>query len=349
MKGFGLVFSGGGGKGAYEIGVWKYLHETGLDNFVRAVSGTSVGALNAALYVGSSYEQAEDMWLHIDTSKILPLRKHSISDFIKWLGKKRIKMMAKVVIGGGAAFWTVETIAEKLLLKTKGDYFFSRDGLSNMITESLDFDMLHNSDIPCFVTCVRYPLVLDPLFRIERFKLNDYLPNEVEIILLASSAIPLVYPNEIFNGNKYCDGGIPVFGDNVPVKPVYDTGVENIIVVHLDREAVIDKSQFPDSNIIEVVPSKDLGKFLNGTLDFSPEGSKKRIDLGYEDAKKVIYPMLEMVQAMGSIQKSQNEMKSSMARFKEQKAASDEKYRRIRAELSADGFDDIYNELIEEE
>ena len=25
MNGFGLVFSGGGGKGAYEIGVWKYL------------------------------------------------------------------------------------------------------------------------------------------------------------------------------------------------------------------------------------------------------------------------------------------------------------------------------------
>lgn len=26
MKKLGLVFSGGGGKGAYEIGVWKYLH-----------------------------------------------------------------------------------------------------------------------------------------------------------------------------------------------------------------------------------------------------------------------------------------------------------------------------------
>lgn len=31
MKGIGLVFAGGGGKGSYEIGVWKYLHEIGID------------------------------------------------------------------------------------------------------------------------------------------------------------------------------------------------------------------------------------------------------------------------------------------------------------------------------
>ena len=58
-------------KGAYEIGVWKYLHETGLDQYVRAVSGTSVGALNAALFVGSSYEVAENLWLNISQDKIL--------------------------------------------------------------------------------------------------------------------------------------------------------------------------------------------------------------------------------------------------------------------------------------
>lgn len=28
---YGIVFSGGGGKGAYQIGVWKYLHEIGID------------------------------------------------------------------------------------------------------------------------------------------------------------------------------------------------------------------------------------------------------------------------------------------------------------------------------
>jgi NTE family protein len=56
MKGkIGLVFSGGGGKGAYEIGVWKAFKEYGIDKYVCAVSGTSVGALNAALFATTPY------------------------------------------------------------------------------------------------------------------------------------------------------------------------------------------------------------------------------------------------------------------------------------------------------
>lgn len=45
----GLVFCGGGGRGAYQIGVWQALRERGLDKYTAAVSGASVGALNAAL------------------------------------------------------------------------------------------------------------------------------------------------------------------------------------------------------------------------------------------------------------------------------------------------------------
>ena len=37
LNGIGLVFAGGGGKGAYQIGVWKYLREVGLDKSVCAV------------------------------------------------------------------------------------------------------------------------------------------------------------------------------------------------------------------------------------------------------------------------------------------------------------------------
>lgn len=39
----GLVLSGGGGKGAYQIGVWEAMREYGFDRQVQAVAGTSVG------------------------------------------------------------------------------------------------------------------------------------------------------------------------------------------------------------------------------------------------------------------------------------------------------------------
>ena len=60
----GLVLSGGGAKGAYEVGVWQALHEAGLAGDVAAVSGTSIGAVNAALF--SSWPDpkgAERLWL----------------------------------------------------------------------------------------------------------------------------------------------------------------------------------------------------------------------------------------------------------------------------------------------
>ena len=50
-----VVLSGGGSKGAYQIGVWKYLEECGLAQHICAVSGTSVGALNAALFSTGNY------------------------------------------------------------------------------------------------------------------------------------------------------------------------------------------------------------------------------------------------------------------------------------------------------
>lgn len=42
-KKVGLVLAGGGSRGAYQIGFWKALKKTGLDRYVSAVSGTSVG------------------------------------------------------------------------------------------------------------------------------------------------------------------------------------------------------------------------------------------------------------------------------------------------------------------
>ena len=46
-KGIGLVLAGGGGKGAYQVGVLKMLQEQGLLEDVTAISGASIGAVNA--------------------------------------------------------------------------------------------------------------------------------------------------------------------------------------------------------------------------------------------------------------------------------------------------------------
>jgi predicted acylesterase/phospholipase RssA len=54
----GLVLSGGGGKGAYEIGCWKGMISEGIKEF-KAVSGTSIGGLNGFLVCASDVTNAE--------------------------------------------------------------------------------------------------------------------------------------------------------------------------------------------------------------------------------------------------------------------------------------------------
>ena len=351
MKGIGLVFAGGGGKGAYEIGVWKYLHEIGLDQYVRAVSGTSVGALNAALFAGSTYEIAEDLWLNIEPRKILSPKDIKPEEVMKFLaisglsftgpigkvfGKVSSVAISKTAIGA-------ETIAGMLLMKIRSDYLFSRTGLIELIQDGVNFPMLQNSSIPCYATCLKCPLL-----QIERFELNNYSAENITKILLASSAIPVVFANEEFQGEKYCDGGIPVVGDNVPITPVYDTGVEHIIVVHLGQDVCITKDQFPHSKIIEIIPSIDLGNALTGTLDFTPDGASKRIELGYQDTQRILKPMVEMLIQNAKSQMMLKTAQKRMIDFEQKKAKLIEDESIIKKEMESDGFDELLNELMKE-
>ncbi len=77
MTKLGLVLAGGGGKGSYEIGVWKYLREIGLDTQISVISGTSVGGLNAFLIGYGDYDLAERLWLTEVEDRILDTESQS--------------------------------------------------------------------------------------------------------------------------------------------------------------------------------------------------------------------------------------------------------------------------------
>lgn len=348
MKGIGLVFAGGGGKGAYEIGVWKYLHEVGLDHYVRAVSGTSVGALNAALFVGSNYDVAEDLWMNISNDKILSPKKISIEDVLEYLSIIGLNYVGPIgqtikILTSGAvsdASLGMSFLSQYILRRITSDNFFSRDGLVDLIKEGIRFTQLQNSIIPCFVTCFKCMTL-----SVERFDLKNYSEAEIVRLLLASSAIPVIFPYEEFKGNIYCDGGIPLVGDNVPIQPIYDMGVEHILVIHLNQDSLIDKDKYNDSKIIEIKPSVDLGNALNGVLDFSPEGAKIRINQGYIDAMRILQPMIELIKMSALNQAMLRKCQDNMKDFYRKKKNLDEVGERIKSKIKNDGFNEMRNSL----
>ena len=64
----GLVFSGGGSRGAYQVGVWKALNE--LDIKCDIVTGTSIGSINAAIYVLGDLDKAIELWKQISFKSV---------------------------------------------------------------------------------------------------------------------------------------------------------------------------------------------------------------------------------------------------------------------------------------
>lgn len=302
-KGFGLVLAGGGGKGAYEIGVWKALLECSKIE-IGAVSGTSVGALNAALFAAGDYKKAENIWRNISSSDILTQNQLKIkgysSLFVKELSKaaskknytiKNVKLLLEISMG---------LLLYRYLHKKLG--MFSREGLEAIIEKSNIADTLNSKKIPCYATCFNISE-----FRTQYFQLNDLNPNTIVSVLLASSAIPIVFPMQEIKGTKYYDGGIPMIGDNVPVKPLYEAGWRKFIVVHLDRDSANSfKEKFKNSQFIHIYPKRHQGGLFDGTLDFSPKSSQKRIESGYRD-------MMEQIELINNIDQYLNETEKSMS------------------------------------
>ena len=263
MKGTALVLSGGGGKGAYEIGVWKAMRETGADKKIRAVSGASVGGLNGALFVQGDYERAEHIWLTMTAEKILTPFK---TEFLEEL---------KAIIENGLA-----TEAEAMMKEG----MFSRDGLLKIIRQELDVEKIGSRQIPCYLAC--YNVTGDFM---DYINLTGMTQNDMETILLATSALPGIFGPVRFGKSMYLDGGLK---DNIPVRPLYNAGYRDFLVVHLSRRTVIDEGEFPGAAMTQIIPSRDQGDFVTGTLDFSAEGARRRIEQGYEDAKKILEGLL---------------------------------------------------------
>lgn len=293
MNNIGLVLAGGGGKGAYQIGVWKAMIEFGVDKNIKAVSGTSVGALNAALFVQGNYEVAERIYLDISTDQILTL--------------DIVKMLSRLHIGS-----SVPLNILKYIYSGKTEGIFSRNGMLEIINNQINIDYISNSNVEFFSTCC-----LLPVYKATYFKINNCSHDRIKRILLASSALPIVFDSVEIDGNQYLDGGIV---DNIPIKPLYDSGYSTIIVVHLDRKTIIDKKLYPELNLIEIVPRNNQGDLINGTLDFSREGSRRRINQGYEDAFRILKPLYDFGISQNQIFFNLSEMKKFEQKYKNAKS-----------------------------
>ena len=295
---FGLVFAGGGGKGAWQLGVWKALKEADIRG--KAVSGTSVGALNAALYAQGDYEKALDAWMSISNKKLLQPNLEKLCSKIpalatKLLGKKFAENFG--TISGQNRLSLLLSRKFPNLGKTFG--LFSQKGLVWLLENFLDLNR-KNDFLPAFATC--HNKTSHSVKYFELFPGTDRDFETIRKILLASAAIPYAFDNVEIDGEIYSDGGFDIIYtlsdnsiqsseyNNSPVEPLAEhaseLGINNIILLALNRDELTQRPNYGSLRVLPLLPSQSLGGILDGCLDFDPEHAKKRIDQGYRDARK---------------------------------------------------------------
>jgi len=162
----GLVLGGGGGKGAYQIGVWKALREYKIDKYINYVSGTSIGSLNSLLFLTGDLDNAINVWANI--TRETALTKKSVKDIFF---KKSL---------------------------------YSRDGFIDLAEKNVNFEKISNSKVKSFV--IATPVSKHVEGAPTNFCLNGKSKDEILKYVLASSAIPVIFEPVVINGIKYRDG-----------------------------------------------------------------------------------------------------------------------------------------------
>lgn len=270
----GLVLSGGGGKGAYELGVFMALQELGIAECIEVFAGTSIGAINAALFAQGDLTAAMGMWEEVTIDKLIPLSKLQL-----------IKRGIGIAIGGKMIQINKNYVAQKM-----AEGAVSKAGAIEIIDKYVDIEAIKTNEKVCFATCTELPSLEATYFRI-----NEHDARMGKEMVIASASLPHIYDCAEVLGKKYVDGGVV---DNTPVRPVVEAGCDLVIVVQLSPGAHLDRSLYPGVLILEIVPRYVIGNILTGTLNLDYEAKKYRIKQGYQDTMDQIYPVMMLTKML---------------------------------------------------
>lgn len=254
----GLVLEGGGVKGAYQVGALLAIRELGVE--FDGVTGTSIGAINGALYLEGGYDKLLDVWKQIKTNTVFALTDEEIESIhnldmtpaiIKVLKEKRLKTI-------------------KML---EASYKQSQEFFENLVKEDDIRASQKDFGIVTFDISEFKPFE-QMMSGIEQGKLVDYI--------IASATFPIFPPKEIGN-SKYIDGGVY---DNMPINLLARNGYDKMLVI---RTNVMDKApkrkiERGDIDLFFIAPSVDLGP----AMAFSARRVHDFMQSGYDDAKRLM-------------------------------------------------------------
>ena len=246
---YGLVLAGGGVRGACQIGVWRALCELGIK--ISAISGTSIGALNGALFAQGEYKTALRLWQEISAEDIV-----SLPDGIE----------------NESNLFAVKNLPEILREIYKNDGL-DMSPLEELLKTVIDEDKLRKSPIDfgaaAFSVTQRKGIC--------KFK-DDIPQGEIIEYLMASVCLP-GFKAKVIAADRLIDGGM---SNNMPVNMMLEKDIDNIITVDVKGIGVCKNFNLAGRNVISICCEEPQ----TGIMDFEREGILRNIEVGYMSCMK---------------------------------------------------------------
>jgi NTE family protein len=255
-------------RGAYEVGVVSGIAEV-MDtepdspSLFDIFAGTSVGAINASYFAANADSHDHRVERLADTWQSLRLDDHA-----------RVRPLGLAPLPEAFARWTKSAVLGKSLLDTRA--------VEVLVRRTVDWERMHRNVDAGIVRAVmvaalhvvsgRTTVFTEgaPGVRIENTR-DERRVSVFERItadhVLASAAIPLLFPTRKLGDHYYCDGGLRF---NTPIAPAIRAGAERLVVISVRHErsmrevAAVEAADHAEMQNLS--PVFLVGKLLNALL-----------------------------------------------------------------------------------
>ncbi len=254
-----LMLPGGGARGSYQVGVMKGIMELLPKNKAPfpIITGTSAGAINAVVL--ASY--ADDIKYGTHRLEKFWMTLHC-PDVYRTDGWMIAKTMAKVL--GSMFFGKLGVKAPRSLLDNEPLFhYLSKTMHLSQIQECIEKGSLDGLAI----TASSYDTSVAKSFFQAKESINAWnrtrrigLPQKIGVEhILASAALPFLFPAQLIGKEYYGDGGLRM---SAPLSPAIHLGAEKILVI-----GTRDESPIPTPTEVPEYPSMgELGGYMLDTI-----------------------------------------------------------------------------------
>jgi NTE family protein len=254
-----LILPGGGARGAYQVGVLKAINEVWANqsNPFPVICGTSAGAINAAVLASHAHEfvvgieRLDKFWRSMYCERVYRTD--------AWTVFKSGMRFALTLLSGGL----IRTNPRAFLDNTPLRQFLQNTLRLDGIQEALNVNALRGVAVTASgYTCasaISYFQAINGIGEWQRTRRKGQSATLGVEHLLASSALPIIFPAQRIGNEYFGDGGMRMVA---PLSPAIHLGANSIMVIGTRDE----KPDMPPETPAQYPSAGEIGGYLMDTI-----------------------------------------------------------------------------------